>query len=126
MALYTYPAKVGRYYSRRRVVNGVRGTLLPYTTGTFKHYCKGPRGGKALKECYRQTWWADGRVCSIKSVCYEEPSDEAPKGKWRKEFVPLSGEVYNRYDTSEPHYKLYEGVLMTTLAVGVDGFGNLY
>lgn len=120
---YVYPSKVGRYYARRRVLEGKQGTLLPYTTGTFLKPAIGPRGGKAYRECYRQTWWCEGRVCRIANVRHEHEDGTV---SWTREFQPITNEVYNRYDTSEPHYRLYEGVLMTTLAVGVNGFGNLY
>ena len=114
MSLYIYPAKIGRYYARRRVVDGVRGTLLPYTTGTFKHYTTGPRGGKALKECYRQTWWANDRVCRIKNVRYEHEDGTV---SWCREFVPITADVYNRSDASEVRYRIRDGLLVEVLTM---------
>lgn len=94
-----------KHYPRQRTVNGERGTLLPYTTGKFRRYDVGPRGGRALKECYHQTYWVNGRVCEIKS------RKDSEDGDWYKAYVPVSGEIYNRYDPSES-YALEGGVLV--------------
>lgn len=121
--MYVYPAKVGAFYARRRVVNGVRGTLLPYTTGTFRRPAVGPRGGKALRECFHQLWWVDGKVCSITNVPHETRDGAMT---WQYEFRPVTATVYNRYDADEPRHRLYAGVLVETLYMGVDENGYPY
>ena len=115
-----------KFHRKVQTLEGVRGTLLPYTTGEFLRPGEtGPRGGKAYLKCWRQTWWADGRVCAVKNVCVQERT-ETSDPVYKRMFVPIDGTVFNRYDHDEQTYTLVDGVLVESLAAGRDENGCLY
>lgn len=112
MARYIYPATTPKYYPKQRTVGGERGTLLPYTSGDFLKPCKGPRGGKAYKRCYRQLWWAGGKVCKIARVLDE-------RGEWHHMFKPFTGGCWNRHDHSEKLiHTIDDGILVKSRPSG--------
>lgn len=111
-----------KFHRKTQTLNGVRGTLLPYVFD--KPFLRpgetSPRGNPAYLECWRQTWWANGRVCFVKNKCIAEATDTTPP-VFRREFEPVTASVFNRWDTDEPAYTLVNG-----LPVMKDENGNLY
>jgi len=93
------------YRLKRLTLQGTRGSLTPYTTGTFLKPKAGPRGGKGYQVCYRQVWFVNGLFCRVAKF-----KDEVEG--WYRYFEPITGEVWNRYDKSEEHYELRGGVLV--------------
>lgn len=98
---YIYPAaRPATFYARRKdfkTINGetLHATLSPLTSGTFLKPCKGPRGGRAYKTCYRQLWIVDGAL-------YRAIKTEFAPGEYGYTLAPFSGSAYDRYDTAAP------------------------
>ena len=124
---YIYKIVNPKFHRKTQVLDGVSGTLLPYVME--KPFLRpgetSPRGNPAYLECYRQTWWANGRVCFVHNDCDEPPSETCPRGRFTRRFRPVTGSVFNRYD-HEPTYSLVDGVLVESLAAGRDENGCLY
>lgn len=103
-----------RFHRKTQTLQGVRGTSLPYTWGSFlRPGMEGPRGGKAYKKCWRTVWFADGRFCKVASV----KDDDG----WHREFVPLTETVWNRWDEDEGTHRIVNGELAM-----LDDNGNAY
>lgn len=107
---YIYPAtRGGKFYARLKTFKTIDGddmtaTLTPLTSGTFLKPCKGPRGGRAYKTCYRQLWMRDGKL-------YRAAKTEFAPNDWGYTLIPFSGTAYNRYDLEQKAVTYSDGVL---------------
>lgn len=97
-----------KFRTKALTLGGATGRLIPYTTGTFMRPEAGPRGGRGYRICYRQVWYVNGLFCRVANV----PHEVDGRVEWTREFDPIDGEVWNRYDEAETdHYQLTGGVL---------------
>ena len=125
---YIWKINNPKFHRKTQVLDGVRGTLLPYVDSDpfLRPGEVGPRGGRAYLECYRQIWWAGGRFCVVKNVCLVKPSP-LTKGEYVRRFVPADGiTVFNRYDNDDETYTLVGGMPTIAAAAGIDENGNPY
>lgn len=107
---YIYPAArpSAPFYARRksfRMLDGetVTATLTPLTSGTFLKPCKGPRGGRAYKTCYRQLWDINGVICSA-------AKQEFAPNDYGYTLKPYTGGAYDRYDTDAAPVTFANGI----------------
>lgn len=95
-------------YGRRvyKYINGVRGKLIPLSSGKAHRLSVGPRGGKALQEYWRAFYMVvlDG----VPTIC-----------RYRHELVDYDPEKGTRVYSD--HWEPYSGLL-----VGIDGFSGTY
>lgn len=91
--MHTYHYHAPRYYARHRAYQMPDGSTLDalttrYTFAMFYKPAKGPRGGKARKECARSIYYARGkfwRACNVKG----------DDGAYYNSVAPFSGTMWD-------------------------------
>ncbi len=101
---YVWPESTAKYRAKPRTYvlpdgSQLKVRLTRYTYESFYKPCKGPRGGRAVRKCYRSVWWDGEKFWRAKRV--ELSPDET-----LDTVVPMDGVFWDRY----PKQSLSEGV----------------
>ncbi len=134
---YKYPYQAPRHYNRRRPYKMLDGDRLydfkvmttRYTCGYFLKKAKGPRGGRAYKECAHSVYYAKGKFWRAKKLMLENgdwldtlcPVDcTITDCHWRQSEEQGIPVVYINCDDGVPTEAYEDNVLVWTIDYGVD------